>query len=383
MKILHLCLANFYIDNYNYQENIISRINQKDGHEVLVIASTETYLDNNLLGTTMPGDYYTKDGIHIIRIPYSRLFPGKIGRKVRKYRNLYESIEAFNPDVIMIHDLCFASVTEVINYKRNNPKVVIYADTHTAIYNSGRNWISLKILHRRFYKAYVQKALPYIEKYFYIGISEKKFSIDHYGVPESIMEYLPLGGIIVDEKTRVENREKIRKELNVGNDELLFVHSGKINKRKKTVELLRAFANNKDANAKLVIAGSINDEVRVDILKLIEADTRVKYVGWLDAEKLIEYICAADFYVQPGTPSATLQQAICCFCPVICGPYDSYLLINSMYDNLIIVSSENELAEMINELCDGALDVHKIKENTIKCAEELLDYNLIANRICV
>lgn len=69
MRILHLCLACFYIDGYNYQENILPRIDRENGNEVLVIASTETYVNNSELGYVEPGEYTTFDGIHVIRIP--------------------------------------------------------------------------------------------------------------------------------------------------------------------------------------------------------------------------------------------------------------------------------------------------------------------------
>ena len=41
MKIIHLCLSCFYIDNYRYQENELVREHVTDGHEVLVVASTD------------------------------------------------------------------------------------------------------------------------------------------------------------------------------------------------------------------------------------------------------------------------------------------------------------------------------------------------------
>ena len=43
MRILHLCLSAFYIDEAGYQENHLVQQHVKDGHEVLVIASTETF----------------------------------------------------------------------------------------------------------------------------------------------------------------------------------------------------------------------------------------------------------------------------------------------------------------------------------------------------
>ena len=69
MKILHLCLACFYIDNYTYQENILPRINHEDGHDVRILASTETYVDNAHLGYVEPAEYVTEYGVPIKRLP--------------------------------------------------------------------------------------------------------------------------------------------------------------------------------------------------------------------------------------------------------------------------------------------------------------------------
>ena len=71
MRILHLCLACFYIDGYNYQENILPRINHEDGHDVRILASTETYVDNLHLGYVEPREYVTEYGVPIRKQPES------------------------------------------------------------------------------------------------------------------------------------------------------------------------------------------------------------------------------------------------------------------------------------------------------------------------
>ena len=62
MKILHLCFSAFYIDGYNYQENVLPRINKEDGHEVYILASTETFADNTHAGYLEPSEYVTEYG---------------------------------------------------------------------------------------------------------------------------------------------------------------------------------------------------------------------------------------------------------------------------------------------------------------------------------
>ena len=46
MKIVHLCLACFYPDNYSYQENILPKYHKKMGYDTEVIASLETFDKN-------------------------------------------------------------------------------------------------------------------------------------------------------------------------------------------------------------------------------------------------------------------------------------------------------------------------------------------------
>ena len=49
MKVLHCCLAAFYIDDYGYQENILPKMHKIQGHQVKIVSSTETYIDNQTL----------------------------------------------------------------------------------------------------------------------------------------------------------------------------------------------------------------------------------------------------------------------------------------------------------------------------------------------
>ena len=69
MRILHLCLSCFYIDDAGYQENHLVRQHVADGHEVLVIASTEIFDGKGGLGYAEPGSYIGSDGAKVIRIP--------------------------------------------------------------------------------------------------------------------------------------------------------------------------------------------------------------------------------------------------------------------------------------------------------------------------
>lgn len=380
MKILHLCLANFYIDGYAYQENFLPRVNKEDGHDVRILASTETFVDNTRLGYVKPSEYVTEYGVPIKRLPYKKVLTDFITHKFRAYPHLYEEISSFAPDVIMCHDIAFWSVLDVVRYKKAHPTVKLYADTHTAAYNSGTSWLSLHMLHRVFYRYLIRKALPYLERYFYITEASRQFSIQNYGVSASLMEFYPLGGTILPEEEYQAVRVRRRAELELAENTLLLVHSGKLDSLKRTDELLRAFAAVPELNAKLVVIGSIPGDRKSLLASLVEADKRVVYLGWKSGEELEEYLCACDLYCQPGSVSATLQNAVCCGCPVLSYPHEDYTR-DLDYGNFIWTETEGDIASAFRRIQEDPALLEPLREGSRCCARELLDYRKLAARL--
>lgn len=380
MKILHICLANFYIDGYAYQENILPRMNHEDGHEVRILASTETYVDNQHLGYIEPAEYVTEYGVPIKRLPYIKVGTHFTTIKFRKYPHVYEEIAAFAPDVIFCHNLQFWSILDVIRYKKDHPAVKLFGDTHVAIYNSGTNWLSLHVLHRVFYKYLIQKALPYLEKYFYIGESERLFSMEHYGVPERIMEFYPLGGTLLSDEEYTATRAKRRAELGLTDSDRLYVHTGKLNALKRTDELLQAFSAVEDTHARLAIIGSIPEEGKEHLNALIAADARVTYLGWKSGEELQEYLCAADLYCQPGSVSATLQNAICRHCPIMSYPHLPYTK-RLDYGQFLWIETQADMERVFLQLRNEPNTLTPLRANSTRCARDLLDYRKLAARL--
>lgn len=379
MRIAHVGLCSHFTENVTYQDNQLSAQNVADGHEVLYISSADRF-ENGVLVPTGYEDKLLSNGVHLVRLPYVHIINDFISDKVRKVRGLYQLIENFKPDVILCHGQCYWSVLDVVRYKRNHPEIKLYTDTHTAADNSGANWLSLHVLHRIFYRYLVQRLLPYIERYFYIGSAEKAFAIENYGVSESIMEFYPLGGEIPSEEAYAEARTRRRMELGVASDELLLIHSGKLEPKKKTEELLRAFAAVPELKTRLAVIGSIPDNMKDRLIPLMEADKRVNYLGWRSAEELLEYLCACDLYVQPGKVSATMQNAVCCGCPILSYPHRAYTEAYD-YGNFIWAASEEELSAAFRTIAAGGYNLSTMREGSRRCARELLDYRRLAARL--
>lgn len=379
MKIVHLDLAGFHTENMLYQTNLLTKYNRQDGHDTTIVTTTYRWEGADIVYAP-PCDRIVEDDVRLIRLPYANPIRKFQFQKFRKVCGLYKTLEMLQPDVIMCHCTQFWSILDIIIYKKRHPEVKFYADTHTAEYNSGTNWLSLHVLHRIFYRYLLQKAIPYLEKYFYVGESERKFSLAHYNVPEHLMEFYPLGGVLPSENSYKERRLRRRAELGVNEGQKLLLHTGKLDVLKRTDELLRAFSAVSELDAKLAIIGSIPKERESLLHSLIEKDDRIIYLGWKSGAELQEYLCACDLYCQPGSVSATLQNAVCCSSPIMTYPHDPYTK-NLDYGNMLWVKTEDDMCQVFHDLAAGKLNLDDLRAGSARCARELLDYRALAARL--
>ena len=379
MRIAHICLASYFTENMTYQDNQLTNQNVLDGHDVLVISNASKYVEGKIVDTGYE-DLRMENGIRLVRLPYQRILVRTVTDRLRIVKGLYELLAEFRPDVIMSHNLSYVSVLDVIRYKKDNPQVKFFADTHTSFYNSGRNWVTLHVLHRMLYRYLVQKAIPYLEKFFYVGASDREFAREHYGAPLELMEYFPLGGNLLEEKDYNAYRDHHRKELCLADDEILLIHTGKLDPLKQTKELLEAFAAVPDFKAKLAIIGSIPADQKETLVPLMGADSRVVYLGWKTASELVGYLCACDLYCQPGSVSATLQNAVCCGSPVMAYPHLPYTEALD-YGNILWVETQEDMEKVFLDLAANKTNLEVLRKNSERCARELLDYRMLAARL--
>jgi len=380
MRIVHLCLSCFYIDGYSYQENIIPYFNKKEGHDVLIIASTETYLSQNQLGYTTPRTYSNEYGIPVIRIEYMNILPHFIMRKLRIHNKIYKLLETFHPDVIMFHGLCGWELITVARYKKKFQKVRVYADSHEDKNNSARGFISRYILHGIYYRMILKAVLPYLEKILYVSLESEEFIRKVYGIPNKYMEFYPLGGYVYSDNKYIQKREEFRKRLNSSSGDIIIIQAGKLDSKKKVLESIRAFSKIKSTSMKLILIGSVDGEISEDFNSLLRKDPRVNYIGWKKSEELMGYLCAADVYLQPGSQSAIMQNALCLRCPVILDDVLSHqAYIN---DNGWLINRKMTLYHILNEIADNPNQLNIMAEKSLELARKMLDYRKLARKIC-
>ena len=191
MKILHLMLACFYIDNYSYQENYLPKYHKLQGNDVKIVASLFTF-DENGKGSMLKSasEYVNEYGIPVSRLEYA---PGKTSCRFRKYIGLKKEIEEFSPDIIFIHGVQFADITIVENYCKEHPKVAVYVDNHSDFSNSATNWISRHVLHRIIWKHYAKKINPYVKRFYGVLPARVDFLVNEYKLPKEKVSLLVMG----------------------------------------------------------------------------------------------------------------------------------------------------------------------------------------------
>ena len=378
MKILHIGIGSHFTEDMTYQDNMLTAQNIADGHEVMFLSDSNVY--DITVKPVESGRKVTENGMQLVRLPYVHIINDTISSKIRWVKGMRQILTEFRPDIIFCHNLACFSTLDIIHYVKKHSGVKFYADTHAAYYNSATTWLSLHVLHRMFYRPLVQKTLPYLQKYFYIGLGEKRFSQEVYGVPESLMEFYPLGGTLFSDEAYAEKRARRRAELSLAPDELLLVHTGKLGPLKRTAELLQAFSAVPELRAKLAVIGAIPAEMEDSLKPLLEGDGRGVYLGWKSAEELMEYLCAADLYCQPGGVSATMQNAICCGCPVLSFPHESYVGALDCGE-FFWIRTQEDIQGVFSKLVAEPKVLGSMTEGAWRCAREILDYRKLAARL--
>ena len=382
MKILHCCLAAFYIDHYSYQENILPKFHKLQGHDVRILASTETYIDNKKLGYTNSGVYINENGIEVKRINYIKWLPFRLTTKLRIYVGVKEVLESFEPDIIFIHNTQFASILEIAEYCKKTKNVKVFADSHTDFVNSGKNWVSRNILHRIIYRYFTKRIEPYVIKFFGTLPSRNVFLKNEYKVPSSKIELLELGAD--DSIYNLEKKKEIRisfcNKHDINPENFIISSGGKIDNRKNIHILLEAFVSAGKPNTTLIIFGEPDDEM-APLINKYRGNKGIIFTGWLNDIEIYNVLLSADLAVFPGTHSVLWEQSVGVGLPCIFKKWEGIQHVN-LGNNCIFIEKVTieELTQQLMRLIPKSSFYFEMKKNAAEKGPNHFAYSKIALR---
>lgn len=380
MKVVFVCTGNNFTPSMLYKENYFIRAAVNLGYEVLVLASEYVYVD----GVRTKGAVEDRkiDGYHLVRMPYKKYFGNEwLTEKIRNTPGMIEKIIEFAPEYVFVNCPQVYNVMQVKKIKKALPNCRIALDFSTKYINSARNWLSLNVLHKIIYKWWLHKAVPYVDKIYYVSQETLQFVQEVYKLPEELMVENGLPGEVRAMGEREKYRQKILETFNFPQDAIIMLHSGKMGVLKRTVEMLQYFHKNPDKRFRLLIAGSMETCVETAIMDVIHKDDRISYIGFVTGEELTELLCGTDIYLQPGTISQTSQTAICCGCPIMfmeC-PTNEALFSN----NGFMLKELAEMSAVFQTISEDAECLKQMSAKSYELANKELEYQTLLQRAMV
>lgn len=355
MKILHCCLAAFYIDNYDYQENSLTRTHKAQGHEVMIVASTESYDSNKEICYLKPSNYFNQDGINVVRLPYLRFLPSFVASKIRWYEGLSAQLELFNPDLIFLHDIQFLSVLQIRKYLRKHANVKLVVDGHTDFGNSAKTPLSL-LFHKTIYRFCAKSIEHHASVFWGVTPARVNFFTTVYGINQKKTALLELGvddvSIDIDELRYSKN--SIRKKFGLKENSLLVFFGGKIEKRKRIFDLLYAFEKLKNHNIELCLVGEAKLDIKDDFLNLVNSNENIKFLGWREPIDVIRILASSDIACFPGSHSVLWEQAVGIGIPIMVPKKEDYRYLDFGKNCIFLEapfeeSIQRELKNLVNK----------------------------------
>ncbi len=323
MKIVHLCLCSFFPDGFAYQENMLPKFHKQQGHDVEVIASLVTF-DEHGKPTLMdkPSSYINEHGIPVTRLDYKA--PKKLFSVLRRYEGFEAALEKAAPDIIFVHGCQFLDVDVVARYAKAHKNARVFVDNHADFTNSATNPLSKYVLHGIIWKHCAKIIEPYTKKMYGVLPCRVDFLKNVYGMPADKCELLVMGAdddaVIAADTPEI--RKEIREKYNIADDDFLVITGGKIDAWKtQTLLLMQAVKNIENPKVKLIVFGSVTEELMPKVKELADGD-KVQYIGWVKSEESYKYFAVSDLVVFPGRHSVFWEQVAAQGIPMICKKWD-------------------------------------------------------------
>lgn len=210
----------------------------------------------------------------------------------------------------------------------------------------------------------------------------KEFLIKKHKIPHNKIKIIPLAADTELYKFSNEDRIRIREELKMPKEAVVFVFSGNLDPFKKIELLINAFSNlvNRFDNTYLILICGGNENYLNYLKRLtskIEKQDRIIFLDYMLKERLPEYFSCADVGVFPAVPSITILEQMACKLAIICPDLkttDIYIQGNGItYKEISDVSIYNAMEKlMLNENL-----LHEMRENSLKIIETKFNWRKI------
>lgn len=380
MKIVHVLFDDYpYVIDWGYQENKLVKY-QLQKYDVTII--TGKYIPDVLSGFLKYNQLNEYEELthnsHKLKIYRLNCLFGNsfFGKKIKLYKKLKNILYIENPDVIFIHDLHALSLKTVNKYLKNK-NIICNADIHVNYVNSCRNKLSF-ILHKYFYRCIIKNNISKINNIYYLNENSKQFVEKLYGLNEekNSLKFLPLGGDIFQTGNKLKKQKEYKNKCGLPEDTIIFMHSGKMNRLKKTIEIIDSFLTTYIPNFCLLLIGTPSEEIKEEFFDKIQRDKRIHYLGWKTNNELMDYLIVCDVYLQPGSPSVTAHEALCKGCATVLSSEGGFYTQFINEESAIYINKDMNLVSIFKKIQESPEFIERYKKNGYDLATKIFDYRV-------
>lgn len=305
-----------YNDYWGYQDNLLPKYHKKIGHDVTVVVTNTMHKDGKIVEIP-ESDYILNDGVRVIRLKRKK-YCHRVLTNLNSKIDVMPYLTEIKPDYIFFHGLISSTIYDIVKYKKKFvPNCIIVQDNHLDYNNGLKNKGLKEKIIRAYYRHNVKKTIKYVDKIYGVTPWRKKYAEEYFKVPSNKIDVLIMGAD--DENIDFINsatiRQEIRKKYGIKDSDYLIVTGGKLDAQKNVIELMKACA--KISNVKLLIFGSVLNDIRNEFEDIISTNSNIVYVGWVDSDKTYNYFLASDLVCFPGTHSVMWEQACACKTPCL------------------------------------------------------------------
>lgn len=316
MKIVHIAANATYNDGWGYQENLLTKYQVINGHEVTLITTTMKHQDGKIV-ETKESEYVSEDGVTIIRKKYKKFISRKLTH-LFAYIPIKDLLEKINPDMVFFHGLVSASILDVIKYIKKNRQCFIIQDNHMDYRIGPPDKTILQKFQWSWYRWLNKYSIKYVKKVYGVTPWREKYAQEKFGIPSSKTSVLVMGA---DDKKipfdcMPQLKYEIRQSLNLDEDDFVIITGGKIDKGKNVHLLMEAIIMMNISKIKLIVFGEPSEELQENFYKL-SSSSQIRLLGWIPGDQVYKYFLAADLAAFPGQHSVLWEQACGCGIPCI------------------------------------------------------------------
>ena len=323
---------------------------------------------------------YLADGTKVVRLrPALPLF---LNSHLHCFWGMKAAIDQEHPDLIFAHGLESPNYLYISEYKRKHPYVKVVFDNHTDYENSLHSQITRFWARNVVGKFFVKRLLWTSDKFYGTSPLRQSFLTEVYGIPVEKTDFLPFGAD--DEKmysdNRDEIRERIRNEYGIQKEDFLIVTGGKIDRKKNIHELVKAVNDIENPRIKILVFGSIANEMRPVFEKL--KSEHFIYAGWSPSGEVYKFFYAADLVAFPGLHSVMWEQAVASRVPTAFSDIDGFRHVD-IGGNCIFFKEKTAIyyKTVLQELLEDTTYYAALKANAMSNKSSLFLYSCIAEKV--